>query len=314
MSQTLVLALASDGGLDPVVAEAVSAAASLGDPIVLGIVARDPETIASMTGFDGVTEVVGVRVPEGATPSAFDLVAARALLSEIKAATVVAGFDARTAALAGTLAAESDAGLACNVVKLAREAGHVAATRTLYGGKAHAEVQFDPSSTAIILTRASAWPAAATAGALPCRVVDAGPPDPRIRHLSFLPRPASGYDLTKHDVILAVGRGVGSKDNIALFSEIADKLGAALAASRPLVDAGWLPRDHQVGQSGVTVAPRVYLAFGISGALQHLAGIRGARTVIAVNSDGEAPIFANADFGAVVDMFELAAELKKQLA
>lgn len=314
MSRTLVLAFTSDGALDQVVAEAVSAAASIGDPIVLGIVAKDPEAVASVTGFAGIAEIVGVRVPEGAAPSTFDLVAARALLGEVKPATVIAGFDGRTAALAGALAAESDAGLACNVVRLAREAERITATRTLYGGKAHAEVQFEPSSTAIILIRGSVWPASATGSALPCRSIDAGPPDRRIRHLSFVPRPSSGYDLTRHDVILAIGRGVGNKDNIALFSEIADRLGAALAASRPLVDAGWLPRDHQVGQSGVTVAPRIYLAFGISGAMQHLAGIRGARTVIAVNSDGDAPIFENADFGAVVDMFELAAELKKQLA
>ena len=104
-----------------------------------------------------------------------------------------------------------------------------------------------------------------------------------------------------------------SKDNIARFEELAERLGATLSVSRPLVDAGWVPGARQVGQSGKTVKPRVYLALGISGAVQHLAGMRTAETIIAVNTDPEAPIFGVAHYGAVMDMFELADELEQAL-
>lgn len=313
MSRTLVIALAVDSGLDSGVGEAVAAAASLGSPVVLGIVAANPEAVAAAGSFAGVAEIVGVKMPAGATPGTFDLSAARALFAEVKPTIAIAGFDARAAAFAGTLAAELGLAFACNAVMLSAGPDGIVATRTLYGGKVHADVRLDPAVPALILIRPSAWAAAAAAPSLPCQTIEAGLADARIRHVSFVPAPTSGYDLTRQDAILAVGRGVGTKENIAAFAEIAGKLGAALAASRPLVDAGWLPRDHQVGRSGVSVAPRVYLAFGIPGALQQVAGIRGAGTVIAVNSDTDAPIFASADYGAAVDMFELADELKKQL-
>ena len=103
------------------------------------------------------------------------------------------------------------------------------------------------------------------------------------------------------------------KDNIPRFQELADRLGATLSGSRPLVDAGWMDSSRQVGQSGKTVKPRVYLAMGISGAVQHLAGMRAADTIIAVNSDPEAPIFGVAHYGAVADMFEVADELEDSL-
>jgi electron transfer flavoprotein alpha subunit len=124
---------------------------------------------------------------------------------------------------------------------------------------------------------------------------------------------AGDVDITKADFLLSIGRGVEEKDNIERFEELAEKMGATLSVSRPLVDAGWVPGARQVGQSGKTVKPRVYLAFGISGAVQHLAGMRTAETIIAVNTDPEAPIFGVAHYGAVMDMFELADELEQAL-
>jgi len=122
-------------------------------------------------------------------------------------------------------------------------------------------------------------------------------------------------DLTKADVIVAVGRGIKSQENLALAQRLADALGAELAASRPICDAGWLPIDRQIGSSGQTVAPKLYVALGISGAIQHLVGMKNAGTIVAVNKDPEAPIFDIADYGIVGDLFEvvpvLAEEIKK---
>jgi electron transfer flavoprotein alpha subunit len=135
----------------------------------------------------------------------------------------------------------------------------------------------------------------------------------RSEHLGYREVEAGDVDITKADFLLSIGRGVEEQDNIERFEELADKLGATLSVSRPLVDAGWMPGARQVGQSGKTVKPRVYLALGISGAVQHLAGMRTAETIIAVNTDPEAPIFSVAHYGAVVDMFELADELEQAL-
>ena len=122
-------------------------------------------------------------------------------------------------------------------------------------------------------------------------------------------------DLTAAEIIVSVGRGIKEKDNIPVVEELAKALGAELAASRPICDAGWLPMERQVGSSGQTVAPKMYMAVGISGAIQHLVGMKGAKTIVAINKDANAPIFEVADYGIVGDLFEvvpaLVAEVKK---
>ena len=122
-------------------------------------------------------------------------------------------------------------------------------------------------------------------------------------------------DLSKAEIIVAIGRGIKSKDNIALAEKLAEALGGDIAASRPICDAEWLPIDRQIGSSGQTVAPKLYIALGISGAIQHLVGMKNAGTIVAINKDPEAPIFDIADYGIVGDLFEavpvLTEEIKK---
>ena len=120
-------------------------------------------------------------------------------------------------------------------------------------------------------------------------------------------------DLTRADRIVAVGRGIKGKEHLLIAQELARALGAELAASRPVCDAGWLPMDRQVGSSGQTVAPRLYLALGISGAIQHLVGMKGSTTIVAVNRDADAPIFEVADYGIVGDLFEIVPALVSAL-
>ena len=167
----------------------------------------------------------------------------------------------------------------------------------------------------MLLLRAGTFDPAAPGGDAPVRelevLLDGAA---RTEHAGYREVEAGDVDITKADFLLSIGRGVEEKDNIDRFSELAQRLGATLSVSRPLVDAGWMPAARQVGQSGKTVKPRVYLALGISGAVQHLAGMRTAETIIAVNTDPEAPIFGVAHYGAVVDMFELADELERTLS
>src|SRR5437588_7427618 len=112
-------------------------------------------------------------------------------------------------------------------------------------------------------------------------------------------------DLSKADVIVAIGRGIKSQENIALAQKLADALGGEIAASRPICDAGWLPIERQIGSSGQTVSPKLYVALGISGAIQHLVGMKGSRSIIAINKDAEAPIFEIADIGVVGNLLEI---------
>ena len=138
-------------------------------------------------------------------------------------------------------------------------------------------------------------------------------PEARKAFLEFVDTGAGELDISQAEMLVSIGRGVGDEENIAPLKELADKMGASLSCSRPIVDKNWLPKYHQVGTSGKSVKPKVYLALGISGAFQHVAGIAGAGTVIAVNKDAMAPIFRFADYGVVDDLFKVADALKEKL-
>jgi electron transfer flavoprotein alpha subunit len=133
----------------------------------------------------------------------------------------------------------------------------------------------------------------------------------RSKVLAIAEAPAGDVDITKAEIVVSVGRGIGTADKIPLIAELADALGGVLACSRPVVDVGWLPRERQVGASGRTVTPKVYIACGISGAIQHLIGMRDASRIIAINKDLDAPIFGVAHIGVVGDLFEIVPALTK---
>ena len=135
------------------------------------------------------------------------------------------------------------------------------------------------------------------------------PGDIRTKPLELFRESARAVDLSAAEIIVSVGRGIKEAENIPLVQKLADALGAELAASRPICDAGWLPMERQVGSSGQTVAPKMYMAVGISGAIQHLVGMKGSRTIVAINKDANAPIFEVADYGIVGDLFQVVPEL-----
>jgi electron transfer flavoprotein alpha subunit len=133
------------------------------------------------------------------------------------------------------------------------------------------------------------------------------------RFLEYVEAAVGEVDITKADIVVAVGRGIKEKDNLPLVEKLAQALGGVLAGSRPVIDAGWLPHERQVGQSGKTVKPKLYLAVGISGASQHVAGMRGSSIIVAINKDPNAPIFKVAHYGIVDDLFKVVPALTAQL-
>jgi electron transfer flavoprotein alpha subunit len=216
------------------------------------------------------------------------------------------------------LATRFDKVLISDSIGLRMESGSAIFVRQLFQGKLNADVKPGAGEPHFVSIQAGAFRAdQVEAGAAqveqftPELTADAI----RAKPLEPFRESARAVDLTSAEIIVSVGRGIKEKDNIPIVEELAKALGAELAASRPICDNGWLPMERQVGSSGQTVSPKMYLAVGISGAIQHLVGMKGAKTIVAINKDANAPIFEVADYGIVGDLFEvvpaLVAEVKK---
>ena len=192
------------------------------------------------------------------------------------------------------------------------EAGAVVLVRQLFQGRLNSDVRFTGAAPHFASLQAGAYRAdqlveGAAAVEKFTPAIAAG--EVRTRPLERFRESARAVDLSAAELIVAVGRGIKEADNIALIQELANVMGAELAASRPICDAGWLPMERQVGSSGQTVGPKMYMAIGISGAIQHLVGMKGSRTIVAINKDPNAPIFEVADYGIVGDLFQVVPEL-----
>ena len=184
----------------------------------------------------------------------------------------------------------------------------------LYGGKmlVTSDLGAGPCVVAMLAGAAPAEPGRA-AGSPAVDTMAAPATAGRVRFKRLIEPEAGDVDITTQEVLVAIGRGIGKKEDVEVAEELADALGAAVAASRPLVDAGYLPRTRQVGKSGVKVAPKVYLALGISGAPEHIEGMKSSATIIAVNTDKNAPIFNVAHYGLVADLFDVCEELTEAI-
>jgi electron transfer flavoprotein alpha subunit len=192
------------------------------------------------------------------------------------------------------------------------EAGQLIFVRQLFQGKLNADVRFQGDSPHFASLQAAAYRADKVlegSAVLESFSPQLTPADIRTKPLELFRESQRAVDLTAAEIIVSVGRGIKEAENIPVVQELAEALGAELAASRPICDAGWLPMERQVGSSGQTVTPKMYVAVGISGAIQHLVGMKGSRVVVAINKDPNAPIFEIADYGIVGDLFQVVPEL-----
>ncbi len=196
------------------------------------------------------------------------------------------------------------------------DGGWLKVIRQEFGGQVSAHVRCDTSLGAVINIRPGAFKpqdSAPVNGVIVDKSAEVGALSANRRYLETVVAEAGDVDITKHAVLVSVGRGIQEKDNIAIAEELADALGAAVSCSRPVVDAKWLPKSRQVGSSGQTVKPKVYMACGISGSFQHLAGIKGSPFIVAINKNPKAPFFQVADVGIVADILEFLPELTNKI-
>jgi len=313
MSRILIIAEHLNGKLNASTARCVSCAQAIkADAIDVLVLADAPDAIAvEAAKIAGVSKVLTITNPANAhalaaiyAPQIVEV--AKSGYTHMLAPSTTFGKDVapRVAALLG-LAQVSDI---MSVID-----AHTF-TRPIYAGNAIVTVQAPTDQTLVATVRTASWPAAADGGNAPVEALSVNIELPtHTRFVELAQGSSERPDLQSASKVVSGGRGVGSAENFAVIFKLADKLGAAVGASRAAVDAGYVPSDLQVGQTGKIIAPALYMAIGISGAIQHLTGIKDAGTIVAINKDGEAPIFEIADIGLVGDLFKIIPELEAAL-
>lgn len=317
-NDVLVLAEHRDGAVSDVTFEllgkAREVAASWGGRTVALVLG--PRELAGELGAAELVYCAEHPALETYNPEAYEAVVLRALEALgprlVLTSTTTVGLD-----LSAALSVRWDAPLVSYVTGLSAGDGTAIATAQIYGGKLLAEVELS-GPRALCAVLAGSFPHAAGRGEAAAGVesldVTGLLDDLRTVVTSVVSPEGGDVDITAAELLVSVGRGIGSQANLEVVEELAGALGAPLAASRPLIDQGWLPKARQVGKSGLSVKPKVYLMFGISGAPEHLEGMRDAELVIACNTDAKAPIFDVADYGTTVDLFDLVPELVSRVA
>jgi electron transfer flavoprotein alpha subunit len=315
----LVIAEHGNNAINRASWEPIAAAQQIGGPVKVALLGRGISALAAELAQAEVDEVLTVEddalenyTADGYTQAVSGLVEAE------QPALVLLAHTYQARDFAPKVAARLDRALVTDCVEIRSDGGKTTCLRPMFQAKLVAEVvPHGPAPHIITFQIGTHREDAVRRGRSPAPVRQAGvtvdaaairqQPEPPFREAKQV------VDLSQAERIVSVGRGIKDQEHIALAKSLADALGAELAASRPICDVGWLPMDRQVGSSGQTVAPKLYLALGISGAIQHVVGMKGAKTIAAINKDAEAPIFEIADYGIAGDLFEIVPALLDEL-
>lgn len=321
----LVIAEKGAGKLNRASWEAIAAAQQLVEidaavgPLTVAIAGHD---LGSVTAELAAADVAGVLAAEAEalgsyTPDAF-IQATRQIIEEHQPQYVFFPHTYQTRDYVPALAAAIDRALVTDVIAVKQVNGAPAFARPMFQGKLTADVAPEGPAPHLVTIQIGAFRAdqvkrGASAAAVSAAAVTIDAAAVRQQPEAPFQEAKAAVDLSQAERIVAVGRGIKSAENLPVAEKLAAAFGAELAASRPICDNGWLPMERQIGSSGQTVAPKLYVALGISGAIQHLVGMKGARTIVAINKDAEAPIFEVADYGIQGDIFEIAPAIVAEL-
>ncbi len=316
MAEVLVLAEHSDGDVKKVTGELLTLARQFGEPAAVWVGGQSADGQARLAEYGAVKVYVaeGADFTDYVTGPEADVLAA--LVEQNSPVAVLMASTGQNKEVAGRLAVKTNSGMLCDAVGLAAgDGGKIVAEQSVFGGATivHSAVT---TGTPIITVRPNSVAAEPAAAAAELQAVDvtvseaakgAKVTDRTIQETGERP------ELAEAAIVVSGGRGVGSAEGFEIIEKLADTLGAAVGASRAVTDAGWYPHKFQVGQTGTTVSPQLYMAIGISGAIQHRAGMQTSKTIIAVNKDPEAPIFELADYGVIGDLFNVVPQLMEDI-
>jgi electron transfer flavoprotein alpha subunit len=317
----LVVAEQHDGTLNRASWEAVAAAQQMsgGLPIKVLVLGTSVSGLAQELAAADVAEVLSGehQALQQYTPDAFTM-AMQGIVEHTKPAVILLAHTYQTRDFAPMLASRLRTTLITDVTGIEGQGTSATFTRPMFQGKLAATVRPKQTSGPVIVTvQIGAFRADAVkkGGSASVNRVDVAIDASRIRQKPEAPfrEAKQAVDLSQAERIVAVGRGIKSQEHLPLAQNLAKAMHAEVAASRPICDSGWLPMERQVGSSGQTVSPKLYLALGISGAIQHLVGMKGSRTIVAINKDADAPIFEVADYGIVGDLFEIVPALTAEI-
>jgi electron transfer flavoprotein alpha subunit len=313
MAEVLVLVDSADGTVKKATLELLTAARGLGEPsaVVVGV----PGTAAPLRDALAEYGAAKIYVAESDDIAGYSVApkaeALAAVAAQASPAAVLVSSSAENKEIAARLAYKLESGVLTDAIGV--DAG--GATQSIFGGAITVQSKVAHGTPVITVRPNSVAPQAAPAAgeqvAVSVELSDSAKAAKLVD--SVVEEKGSRPQLSDASVVVSGGRGIGNADNFAIIEKLADSLGAAVGASRAVVDAGWVPHTMQVGQTGVTVSPQLYIAVGISGAIQHRAGMQTSKTIVAINKDPEAPIFELADFGVVGDLFQVAPQLTEEI-
>ncbi len=318
MSGVLAVLEQRDAKLHKMSLEALAAAQQFGEELGLPVFVAVPGAeIPELAGYQAEKiHVLEHELLKDYTPDAYSI-ALKQLVEKHQPKYVIFPHTYQVRDFAPKLATAMGRVLVSDVVGHRVENGALVLVRQLFQGKINADIRFEGDAPYFASIQAGAFRAdKLKAGAAPVETTtpELNASQIRTKPLELFRESARAVDLTAAEIIVSVGRGIKEAENIPVVQKLADALKAELAASRPICDNGWLPMERQVGSSGQTVSPKMYVAVGISGAIQHLVGMKGAKTIVAINKDPEAPIFEVADYGIVGDLFQVVPAIIEALA
>jgi electron transfer flavoprotein alpha subunit len=316
----LVVAEHRRGRLEDVTLETISKGREVADaaglPLKAALFGKDISALAEKLAAYSLEELLVVEDErlEEYTPEGYGA-ALSSILREEGFRLVMAGHSSTGMEFLPRVAADMAGHVVTDAVDVSIEDGAVLVTRMGYNGKVAVELAVEDAGPCFVTLRPAAFAAAEPGGQADIRrvQVDLSSVEMAREVLGYEKPETEDIDISEADVVVAVGRGIKEKENLNLVEDLAKALGGVVAGSRPIVDKGWLPWSRQVGSSGKTVKPKLYIACGISGAMQHITGMKGSKTIVAINVDPTAPIFSVAHYGIVGDLFQIIPQVLKQL-